>query len=200
MPVMYCDCFNQSSRFEYPQDFPVTASMWDVCPHCENYIHSLSSLFGIHYSSLLSSEAIQLCNKNGKKEKRKFLSRLRHKLSRPCCCKTLGGIQLFSFSSSICPSVSPSILVDQRYAATLQIGLILSHASSMAVELSVLSVGPEWNSPECTCLNCIHLPEKEHSVWHFKMLNAKHANWSIHMYMLLLLTEYDFLIMITYFH
>lgn len=69
MPVMYCDCFHQSSRFEYPQDFPVTASVWDLCPHWENYIHSLSSLFGIHYSSLLSSEAVQLCNKKGGKKK-----------------------------------------------------------------------------------------------------------------------------------
>lgn len=88
-PVMYCDCFNQSSRFEYPQYFPVTTSMWDLCPHWENCIHSLSSLFGIHYSSLLSSEAVQLCNKKEKKEKQKFVPRLRHKLSRPCCCKTL---------------------------------------------------------------------------------------------------------------
>lgn len=68
--------------------------MWDLCTHWENYIHSASSLFGIHYSSFSSCDAVQLCHKMRKEKK--FVSRLRHKLYCPNCYMTLCNFYLFS--------------------------------------------------------------------------------------------------------
>lgn len=138
---MYCDCFNQSSRFEYPQYFPVTTSMWDLFPHWENCIHSLSSLFGIHYSSLLSSEAVQLCNKKEKKKNESGSLCLDWGINCPvpAVAKHWSVSNYFlSPPQSVCKSRQAFYWSS---AARLHIRLIFRKKRCMAVEMAAL-VGP----------------------------------------------------------